>query len=186
MPDQRSPGSRADLNLSKQLYAVSVASNNGTLKAINWLTGSTTDATPQLNAASLYLLNGGNLAMDQTGNRFVWNGVSNGGLYAFGNAFSGLLKSSAAGVIPVRTQLYFGGDGTMYANDVDGRTLWAVVPQYTLGADSGVDMASPTNMRADGTVTRDTKLAAGGGVILGPDFKVRKGATLAIRTGVPR
>jgi hypothetical protein len=186
IPDQLSPGSEADPNPSKQLYTVAVANGVGTLKAVNWLNGATTDVTPLLKPASPYLLSGGNLTTDEAGNRYVWNGAADGGLYAFGAAFNGLLNPSAAGVIPVRTQFYFGGDGTMYANDIDGRTLWAVVPQYTLGADSGANIYSPTHLRADGTVTKDTTLAAGGSVILGADFKVRQGTTLTIRTGAPR
>ena len=149
--------------------------------AIDWLTGSTSPVPAAFTvAASPYLLNGGNLAMDQDGNIFVWNGAgSEPGLYAFGPALSGLLASPDNG-IPAKTQLYFGSDGTLYANGVDGRVLRAIVPQYTLDTDSGVDISSPTHLRVVGSVNKDTTLAAGGTVFLGNGFAVKRGATLRI------
>ena len=131
--DQLSPGTIEKPTSGKQIYAVQVVNNQGTLTGIDWLTGATKDMTPTFAVGdSPYLLNGGNLALDQTGNCFVWNGQGKIGLFTFGNAFSGLLQSSASG-IPMKAQLFFGGDGTLYANTVDGnRVLRAIVPQYNL------------------------------------------------------
>ena len=131
--DQLSPGSVEQPTSGKQIYAVKVANGKGTLTGINWLTGAKNDMAPTFTVGdSPYLLVGGNLGRyDQTGNRFVWNGKGDIGLYTFGTAFSGLLASSASG-IPMQAQLFFGSDGTLYANTVDGdRVLRAIVPFNT-------------------------------------------------------
>ena len=151
--DQLSPGSVQQPTSGKQIYAVKVANSQGTLTGIDWLTGATKAMASTFAVGdSPYLLVGGNLASDQTGNRFVWNGAGTIGLYTFGTAFSGLLPSSASG-IPMQAQLFFGSDGTLYANTVDGdRVLRAIVPQYTLSANSKADISSPTHLWVDGVV----------------------------------
>jgi hypothetical protein len=88
--------------------------------------------------------------------------------------------------IPAKARLFFGNDGTLYAQGVDDGILRAIVPQYTLGADTGTDISSPTHLRVDGTVGRATTLKAGGSVLLGPGFTVQKGATLKISTGAAK
>jgi hypothetical protein len=82
------------------------------------------------------------------------------------------------------TQLFFGTDGTLYAND--GTVLRAILPKYTLGPDQDMNIFSPTHLRVDGTAeAQDTPiLSAGGSVLLGTGFKVKKGATLKVRTHV--
>ncbi len=86
------------------------------------------------------------------------------------------------GGIPTNAQLYFGTDGTLYAN-APGDVLRAIVPQYTLSANSAAKITSPTHLRVDGEVVKDTELKAGGSVLLGTGFKVKQGATLKITTG---
>lgn len=186
IPDQLSPGSVQHPASGKQIYAVRVADQRGTLTGIDWLTGSTKALAPAFAVGdSPYLLNGGNLATDQAGTRFVWNGAGEVDLFAFGTAFSGRLQSAAGG-IPVKAQLLFGGDGTLYANTVEGdRVLRAIVPQYTLSADSDANIYSPTHLWVDGQAGQTTVLKAGGNVLLGPGFTVRQGATLRIATGTP-
>jgi hypothetical protein len=185
--DQLSPGTVKEPTSGKQIFAVRAAKNQGTLTAIDWLTGTIKPMAPTFAVGdSPYLLVGGNLASDQTGNRFVWNGAGDNGLFTFGTAFSGLMKSSASG-IPMKAQLFFGGDGTLYASTVDGdRVLRAIVPQYTLSADSDANISSPTHLRVDGPAGKTTVLKAAGSVLLGPGFTVKQGATLTISTGNPK
>jgi hypothetical protein len=115
----------------------------------------------------------------------VWNGAGEVDLFAFGSAFSGRLHSSAGG-IPMPAQLLFGGDGTLYANTVEGdRVLRAIVPQYTLSAGSDANIYSPTHLWVDGLAGQTTVLKAAGNVLLGPGFTVRQGATLRIANGTP-
>jgi hypothetical protein len=159
-----------------------VANSQGTLTAIDWLKGETKDMMPSFAVGnSQYLLNGGNLALDhpldQSGNCFVWNGAGKIGLYTFGTAYSGLLQSSASG-IPMKAQLFFGSDGTLYGNEVDGgRVLRAIVPQYRLDASSPGSISSPTNLRVDGTAAggKTWTLSAPGSVLLGNGFTVKQG-----------
>jgi hypothetical protein len=47
------------------------------------------------------------------------------------------------------------------------------------------NISSPTNLRVEGTVDKDTKLSAGGNVTVGAEFKVKQGATLSVKTNVP-
>jgi hypothetical protein len=186
IPDQLSPGSAQQPASGKQIYAVRVADQRGTLTGIDWLTGSTRAIAPTFAVGdSAYLLNGGNLASDQAGTRFVWNGAGEVDLFAFGSAFSGRLHSPAGG-IPEQAQLLFGGDGTLYANTVEGdRVLRAIVPHYTLSADSDANIYSPTHLWVDGAAGQSTVLKAAGNVLLGKGFTVRRGATLKIATGTP-
>jgi outer membrane protein assembly factor BamB len=186
IPDQLSPGSVQQPASGKQIYAVRVADQRGTLTGIDWLTGSTKAMAPTFAVGdSPYLLNGGNLASDQAGTRFLWNGAGEVGLFAFGPTFSGRLHSAASG-IPQQAQLLFGGDGTLYANTVKGdRVLRAIVPQYTLSADSDANIYSPTHLWIDGPAGQTTVLKAAGNVLLGKGFTVRRGATLKIATGTP-
>ncbi len=185
--DQLSPGSTQQPSAGKQIFAVRVAKNQGTLTAIDWLTGATKEMAPSFAVGtSPYLLAGGNLASDQTGNRFVWNGAGDVGLFSFGTDFSGRLQSSASG-IPMKAQLFFGGDGSLYASTVDGdRVLRAIVPQYTLSANSDANISSPTHLRVDGPAGKTTVLKAAGSVLLGPGLTVKQGATLTIATGNPK
>ena len=183
IPDSLPVGPAGEPNLKKKIYAVKVGNSQGTVEEIDWLNGTAADLKPQFGVGdSPYLLQGGNLAIDQPANRLVWNGKGGKdlGLYAFGLSFSGLVPANQSSGIPEKAQLYFGGDGTLYANDISGRTLWAIVPQFTLKPDSAANISSPTNLRVDGTVGKNTVLKAGGTVLLGPGFGVQKGATLAI------
>jgi hypothetical protein len=186
LPDQLSPGSVQQPASGKRIYAVRVADQRGTLTGIDWLTGATRAMAPTFAVGdSAYLLNGGNLASDQSGTRFLWNGAGEVDLFAFGSAFSGRLHSAASG-IPEQAQLLFGGDGTLYANTVEGdRVLRAIVPQYTLSADSDANIYSPTHLWVDGHAGKETVLKAAGNVLLGPGFTVRQGATLKVATGTP-
>ncbi|WP_291986648.1 PQQ-binding-like beta-propeller repeat protein [Candidatus Accumulibacter sp. ACC007] len=186
IPDQLSPGTMQKPASGKQIYAVRVADELGTLTGIDWLTGATKAMAPTFTVGdSPDLLNGGNLALDQAGTRFVWNGAGDVDLFAFGSAFSGRLHSSTA-VIPMRAQLLFGGDGTLYANPVKGdRVLRVIVPKYTLSAGSDANIYSPTHLWVDGLADQTTVLKAAGNVLLGPGFTVRQGATLTIATGAP-
>jgi hypothetical protein len=186
MLDQQSPGG-TEAASGKKVFAVKVANGNGTLTAIDWLSGATTDMTPAFGVGSSpYLLAGGNLASDLSDNRFVWNGAGDTGLYVFGASFSGPLQLPASG-IPMKAQLMFGGDGTLYANTVEGdRVLRAIVPQYTLSEGNSANIVSPTHLRVDGTVGNSAVLKAGGNVLVGPGFTVRQGATLSIATGNPK
>ncbi len=156
--------------------------------AIDWLNVS---ASPLLTfsvavsaTAAPYLLNGGNLALDNAGNVFILNEAGDTpGLYAF-PAFTATLASPASG-IPINSQLYFGSDGTLYARVGAEPVLSAIVPYFTLGPDSAAEIASPTNLLVDGAVVTNTTLAAGRNVLLASPFSVTLGSTLSVSAGVP-
>jgi hypothetical protein len=158
------------------------------LKAIDWLTGSSQSVGNafQVNASS-YLPTGGNLAIDKAGNVLVWDGAEPK-LYAFGSSAAGFASSALTGV-KNNSRLLFGADGTLYAaepGNAANRVLRAILPQYTLANSSGPSISSPTHLRVDGTVDKDTKLTAGGSVTVGGDFKVKQGSTLSVKTNVPQ
>ena len=189
IPAQMPPGAKEQPNLDRTIYAVRADSGQGALMAIDWLQVS---ASPMLTfsvavsaTAAPYLLNGGNLALDQAGNVFFFNEAGDTpGLYAF-PAFTATLASPASG-IPINSQLYFGSDGTLYANGVGAEpVLSAIVPYFTLGPDSAAEIASPTNLLVDGAVVTNTTLAAGRNVLLASPFSVTLGSTLSVSTGVP-
>ena len=186
IPDQLSPGSVQQPASGKQIYAGRFEVKRGMLTGIDWLTGATKAMTPYFEVGdSPYLLNGGNLALDQAGTLFVWDLADEGDLTALGTAFSGRLHSPGGG-IPVQARLLFGGDGTLYANTVGGdRVLRAIVFQYTLDAHFDTSIYSPTHLWVDGPAGQTTVLKAAGNVLLGPGFTVRQGSTLAIATGTP-
>jgi hypothetical protein len=179
----------ASVGGARKIYSVQVTGSNGQLKAIDWLNGDAepVGATFPVNASS-FLLNGGNLAVDQAGNVLVWNGAE-AKLYAF--APGGASVVSAALVVgPADASLMvFGSDGTLYAADAPNaanRTLRAIVPQYTLIDSSSATISSPTHLRVEGTVNKDTTLTASGSVLVGADFKVKQGKTLTVRTNGPK
>jgi len=159
------------------------------LKAIDWLNGAPqpVGAAFPVNASS-FLLNGGNLAVDQVGNVLVWNGAE-AKLYAFApGGASGVSPAVVVGPAAA-SLLLFGSDGTLYApapSNTANRMLWAIVPQYTLVDSSSATISSPTHLRVEGTVNKDTTLGANGNVIVGAEFKVKQGATLTVRTNGPQ
>ena len=75
-------------------------------------------------------------------------------------------------------------DVSLYANNEDN-ALFAILPKYTLGAKTkNTTIYSPTHLRVDGIVEKNTTLSAGGNVLLGNGFKVKQGFTLKISIGV--
>jgi hypothetical protein len=177
---------------SKKLYSVKVKEYKGkqflrgTLIAIDWLSGNETswDRHFPVGSSSPYLLNGGNLALDKDGHVFIWNG--DGGqsnLYGFQSSLSRIFDAVISD-FPPESQLLFGTDGTLYANDVKGRILRAILPEYKLGEETGdTNIHSPTHLRVDGTAggNKQWTLSAGGSVILGKKCTVKKGTIFRIR-----
>lgn len=178
-----------DSSKSKKLYSVNVEQGRGELIAIDWLnrpTPSEGESFP-VGEKGPYILNGGNLALDKDGHVFIWNG--DGGqsnLYGFKASLSRIFDVMVSH-LPPKSQLLFGNDGTLYANDVKGRVLRAVLPQYTLGEEiKDTDIYSPTHLWVDGTAGQEKEwiLKAGGSVLLGNGFAVKKGTTLKVQISV--
>jgi len=104
--------------------------------------------------------------------------------------FSSLLTANQPSGISGESRLYFGTNGTLYANDarngtdiVAVPTLRAIIPQYTLKGDSTVKITSPTHLRVDGEVSKAATLHAAGSVLFGTGFTVKQGATVTVTTG---
>lgn len=193
LPDLDSPGTINKPSTTKRIYAVNVKSGQGTLKAINWLSGSAHSQAPSFSvAASPDLLNiasnGGVLGVDKHGAVFVWdgNGVK---LYVFTPQGSvAALPLAASSGFTVGSRLAFGSDGTLYladAGNAANRTLRAIVPQYTLEKVSAEKIFSPTHLRVDGIVDKNTELTAPGSVFLRDGFTVKQGVTLTVKQPKP-
>jgi hypothetical protein len=207
--DQLSVGTPGKANADKKIYAVMVAGIGdkwrGALEEIGWLNNEKKTAVcaaykPGDNKCDdgfavgdkSYLANGGNLTSDKLAGRFVWNGSGAIGLYAFGlpAPFSSLLVANQTSGISGESRLYFGTDGTLYTNDARNGTdivatpvLRAIIPQYTLKGDSAAEIISPTHLRIDGEVSKATTLKAGGSVLFGTGFTVKKGSSLTVTIG---
>jgi hypothetical protein len=207
--DQLPVGEPGNANADKKIYAVVIAGENenwrGALEEIGWLNNEKKAAVcaaykPGDNKCDSdfavgdksYLANGGNVTLDKSAGRFVWNGRGAIGLYAFGlpKPFPSLLIANQASGIAGESRLYFGTDGTLYTNDARNGTdivpvpvLRAIIPQYTLNGDSAAKITSPTHLRIDGEVSKATTLQAGGSVLFGPGFTVKKGSRLTVTTG---
>jgi hypothetical protein len=157
----------------------STATGQGQLVEIDWLTGSTRAVVNALEG-------GGHLAADRDGNVLAWKG-SGAKVSAFTAAGSVVELPLATSSSPADVSgLTFGTDGTLYApdrRDTASRTLWVIIPQYTLANGSSATIDSPTHLRVDGSTDHNVTLTAGGNVILGEGFGIQRGATLAIGTG---
>jgi len=178
-----------------KIYSVQVKAERGQLQAIDWLNGKPVSVGTDFPVGkSPYLLNGGNLAVDKSGSVLVWNGAE-AKLYAFApggasNVKPGVVAGPTADVPgPIaETLLLFGSDGTLYAPgpaNANDRALKALLPQYMLVDSANSTISSPTHLRVLGAANNVT-LSAGGSVFVGPEFKVKQGGTLTIRTNVPQ
>lgn len=181
-PDGKAAG---DL-LSKKLYVVwkENQSSPARLVSINALMGTieSGQTAPQITVAETSeLWSGGNLAMDTKGNVFFWE---NGIFYGYGGATQ-LFARNLAG-LPSSVELLFGSDGTLYLQDSKIGSLSALIPSYQLPNAQSSNISSPTHLRVEGTVDKDTKLSAGGNVTVGAEFRVKQGATLSVKTNVPQ
>lgn len=180
-PDATAPPQSGDLK-SKKLYVVwkQAQSSPARLVSINGQSGAIEhrDTAPQLNVVDASALwSGGNLAMDTKGSVFFWE---NGTLYGYAAGASQLFARNIAG-LPSNLELLFGSDGTLYAQDSNNGALSALIPSYQLPTPSD-SISSPTHLRVDGNVNKDTTLSASGSVFLGNGFTVKQGATLTIKT----
>jgi len=178
-----------DPSKTKKLYSVKVEMDRGRLIAMDWLDGSTTsEGTPfPVGEKAPFILNGGNLALDKDGNLFLWNGDGGRSNLSGFNASLSKIFDVVISRFPPESQLLFGNDGTLYAHDIRGRVLRAVLPQYTLGGETvDTTIYSPTHLWIDGTAGRGKEwvLKAGGSVLLGKGFVVEKGTTLNVQVGV--
>jgi hypothetical protein len=184
LPTRKTPDSKL-ANENKKIYAVRVDKNKGTLEAIDWLDSITADAGTAFDVGDgSYLLNGGNLVIDSVNNCFVWNGSGDSiGLYIFGTG-QPIRFIDIAHTIPQKARLLFGNDGTLYALGVDDRILRTIIPSYTLCADTGAELSSPTHLRITGSVGKMMILKAGGNIVLDTGFSVKKGAEVHCRTGL--
>jgi hypothetical protein len=175
----------------RPLYSVQVTGEEGKLMDIDWqnLSAEPIGKFPVENPK--YLLNGGNLVVDQAGNIIVWDGADP-------KFYVGLAKEGKMAVLPfaekhgitMGSRLLFGTDGTLYAADpaiANNRHLRAVFPQYTLSATLNGTITSPTHLRVIGTVAQndaqnaETTLSARGSVFLGAGFTVQQGATFTVK-----
>jgi hypothetical protein len=163
--------------------------NSAYVEQLDRSTGAKTNAGPPLkiDTDNPYLPKGGNLAADQDGNVFAWNGgISLKELTAFKPSLEPLFpRENLAGPEPA-SNLFFGTDGTLYAG-AEKSTLRAIVPYYSLaGVTSPVKITSPTHLWVAGESTpailkgTGNTLTAAGSVMLGPNFGVEKNATLTV------
>ncbi len=171
--------------LSKKLYVVwkEDQSSPARLVSVNALMGTIENrqTAPQITVAETSeLWSGGNLAMDAKGNIFFWE---NGIFYGYGGAAQ-LFARNLAG-LPSGVELLFGSDGTLYLQDSKIGSLSALIPSYQLPNTQSANISSPTNLRVEGTVDKDTRLSAGGNVTVSAEFKVKQGSTLSVKTNVP-
>ena len=171
---------------SKKLYVVwrENQSSPARLVSIKAVTGEIENGqtAPQITVAETSdLWSGGNLAMDTKGNIFFWE---NGIFYGYGND-NQLFARKLPG-LPSSVELLFGSDGTLYLQDSRIGSLSALIPSYQLPNAQSANISSPTNLRVEGTVDKDTRLSAGGSVTLSTEFKVKQGSTLSVRTNVPQ
>ncbi len=172
--------------LSKRLYVVwkENQSSPARLVSINALMGTieNSQTAPQITVAETSeLWSGGNLVMDTKGNVFFWE---NGIFYGYGGATQ--LFARKLDGLPSSVELLFGSDGTLYLQDSKIGSLSALIPSYQLPNAQSGDISSPTHLRVEGAVDKDTRLAAGGNVTVGPEFKVKQGTTLTVKTNVPQ
>jgi hypothetical protein len=110
-------------------------------------------------------LAGGNLATDKDGNIFVWNGDTKTHFRGFTPLLEVLfredlsikhLKENRDKNLQPKSNLFFGTNGTLCAGAIGAKLdLRAILPQYTLGANSSADISSPTHLQVDGTATND-------------------------------
>jgi hypothetical protein len=192
-PDSIAPPAEGDL-AAKKLYVVWKNDQQTILRLVSVNAQSGVIENPDTTAirdtsgenASVkdgsWLWNGGNLVMDSVAN-LVFS--ENGRLFAFGPDKKQLFATEL-GSLPEEPKLLFGSDGTLYANKNESGALEAILPQYDLSTAGVSDISSPTHLRVDGTVDKNTTLSAGGSVIVGSGFSVAQGATLKISTGVPQ
>jgi hypothetical protein len=125
-----------------------------------------------------YLFTRGNLVGDTSGNVFVYNGDDQR-LRAYSGTLSPIADATLDSLLDPR--LMFGQDGTLYANNSDNK-LFAIIPQYTLGAPGIADtISSPTHLFIKGELRagKHASLRANGSVLFAKGFKVKEGATLA-------
>jgi hypothetical protein len=178
-PGSVTAASDPDLSKRVQLYSVEVAGKQGTLNAIDWFTGIKTAAPGGGVGDSTFLLNGGNLVVDQEQSVFVWNGAPRqDSISGFNSSLTEILIK-VDGLEP-ESQLFFGTDGTLYAGKKKA-VLRAIIPQYTLDTESSATLSSPTHLRVVGTVAKNTTLSAPGSVLLGDGFTVKHGATFTVK-----
>jgi hypothetical protein len=81
--------------------------------------------------------------------------------------------------LPSKSNLFFGTDGTLYAND--SKSLRAVIPQYMLSeATRDTHIYSPTHLHVGGTAVgqKEWELKANGNIIFSKGFSVKKGTRL--------
>jgi hypothetical protein len=180
------PDGTAGNLLSKKLYVVWKENQSGParLVSVNAFMGTIENrqTAPQITVAETSeLWSGGNLVMDTKGNIFFWE---NGIFYGYGGAHQ-LFAHSLAG-LPSGVELLFGSDGTLYLQDSKIGSLSALIPAYQLPNAQSGNISSPTHLRVEGTVDKDTRLSAGGNVTVGPEFKVKQGSTLTVKTNVPQ
>ncbi|MFZ0751070.1 MAG: hypothetical protein WAM70_17025, partial [Pyrinomonadaceae bacterium] len=186
-PDATVPRSGGDLS-SKKLYVV-WKENQPTpprLIPLNAQTGMLeSPGSPHFVVADeSELWSGGNLAMDKNGNIFFWeNKIFYG--YRAGTEVSQLF-ARVLDELPRSMELLFGSDGTLYLQDSKIGSLSALIPSYPLPNAESANISSPTHLRVEGTVDKETTLSAGGSVTLGGEFKVKPNTTLRVKTNVPQ
>jgi len=182
---QPAPDGTADNLLSKKLYVVWKENQSGParLVTVNAYTGTIENGAtaPEIKVAETSeLWSGGNLVMDTKGNIFFWE---NGIFYGYGGAHQ-LFARNLAG-LPSGVELLFGSDGTLYLQDSKIGSLSALIPSYQLPNAQSSNISSPTHLRVEGTVDKDTRLSARENISVGAEFKVKQGTTLTVKTNVP-
>ena len=175
-----------------KLYVVRVDGSKAYVEYLDPLTGTETRSTQPFVVPKdePYLQKGGNLAADAEGNIFVWNGqAAPPDFKGFNKSLVSRFTQEITGKLEVKSNLFFGTDGTLYAG-AQQSTLSAMVPYYSLhGTTDPVTITSPTNLWVTGEGTtaavlkgKGNTLTAPGSVILGPNFTVKEDATLTVTT----
>ena len=171
-----------------RVYVVRVdgaTKNSAHIEYVDPSTGKETRAKEPLAIAtdSPYLPKGGNLAADQDGDVFVWNGnAALGDLKGFNSSLALLFTENLAGQLEPASNLFFSTDGTLFAAKQKS-TLRAIVPYYSFtGVTAPIAITSPTHLWAAGTMSngKPNKLAGAETVILGDGFEVGSGAELTV------
>jgi len=174
-PDETNRG--PDLS-QKKLYFLQLGGGESKLMAVSALDGEKVAVSPQT-ALPADIGKYGSPVVDSAGNVVFWAD----------SIFYGLTPDRKP--LPLsglnNPQLMFGPAGTLYAvyqNPASQTAVRAVVPSFQQSDAGPTDICSPTNLYVTGNTARQGgrawTLAARGSVILGENFSVKAGETLAV------
>jgi hypothetical protein len=158
------------------------------LIAVKALDGEKVPETPEPAELPEKMSTEANPVVDSAGNVILW---ANNALYGFTAEMKRLF--TAKPVIPYAPELLFGPGGTLYAAYGPAEsvtTVSALIPSFQQSDTGPTSIYSPTHLYVTGGAARQGgkawTLEARGSVILGKDFSVRMGETLAVKVNVSK